>query len=90
MRIPQDHTPCFSEDPEERRELAALFDSTDLIDHREAAKLCAECPFLTGCGLLSVEIALDPAIRWAGGPSGTWAGVLWRSGKPVTRKAVAS
>lgn len=77
------HTPCYSSDPDERRELSALFDSTDLIDHREARRLCEECPFLEGCGRLAVSIARGPA-SWAGVPSGTWGGALFRGGKPAT------
>lgn len=73
---------CYSDDPAERRELAAMFDSTDLLDHMTAAELCAECPVRAGCLQLAEDIAQHS--RWAGAPNGTWGGELWRDGRLAT------
>lgn len=50
-----------------------LFDSVDLIDHAEAAAICAGCPARRRClEALHAEAAVYPA----GTPCGTWAGKL--------------
>lgn len=54
-----------------------LFDSTWMVDHREAAKLCAECPALQGCREQAREILAGGATVTHFGLTGTWAGVLY-------------
>lgn len=83
-RRPKDEspvTPCFGQ--------SALFDSTDLIDHRKAVDICATCPVIEEC-----RKQLDDAIRAHGygpyvGPRGTWAGKFLNA-KPRAKKDHAS
>lgn len=84
--LPPNVTPCYSPNPTERAWLAWLFESTDLIDHREAAALCSGCPFRLGCFGLAAEQAKG-AKR--GVPDGTWGGVLFASGKIKTPQNLA-
>lgn len=79
-------TPCYTDDPEGRKLLTDLFDSTDLIEHKEAQQLCDRCPFLEGCRQLAHDTAMSPAASWARIPSGTWGGELWKNGKLVSRR----
>lgn len=81
--IPPDPTMCYSDDPEEAAELGRLFQSTDPLDSRQAADLCRGCYFLESCGRTALKIARSPEGRWAGIPSGTWGGVLFRNGTPA-------
>lgn len=55
-----------------------LFDSTEMVDHKEAAPLCATCPALAACReLLREELTMSATMKAAGGgPRGTWAGKL--------------
>ena len=85
VTIPADTMPCFSEDPEERRELTALFESTKRPAHRAAAALCEGCPFTHGCRETARAIAASPPASWAGTPEGTWGGELYVNGKRVTK-----
>lgn len=89
ITLPPTDTPCFSADPAERRELSALFTSTDPIDHREAARLCADCPFQRGCFDTAAAIAHGPT-SWAKVPEGTWGGCLFVAGKLRTRRRTAA
>ena len=51
-----------------------LFDSTDVLDHIEAKKICATCPIRSTCDALYLDVAHASHPR--GMPSGTWAGRL--------------
>lgn len=65
----------------------SLFDSTDIVDHKEAASLCAECPMLTACAQ-RLNGALDAYSMPGYGPQGTWAGKLIGSGRATRDKAL--
>jgi hypothetical protein len=75
---------CRNSDP-------ALFDSTDLIDHLDARRLCAICPLVNQCLHLALAIASEQPASRPGhrGPDGTWAGLLWRNGAILTTTAPA-
>jgi len=49
--------------------LHALFESTELDDHREAAAICAACPAIAACRRI-----VPPGTQI---PTGTWAGRLY-------------
>lgn len=54
-----------------------LFDSTDLVDHVAARRICRECPLLAACQQRLEEARRDQTYPGATyGPQGTWAGEL--------------
>lgn len=55
--------------------MTTTFQTPTIYAHREAAKVCLECPLFASCK------ATDPG-PWA---DGTWAAVLYRNGKAVAR-----
>lgn len=55
----------------------ALFDSTEAADHREASRLCAECPIRFECASKVAELCRESGPY--GQPEGTWAGQLYES-----------
>lgn len=59
-----------------------LFDSTALVDHIEARKLCGGCSFVEGCRERAAEVRALPGGHDA--VEGTWGGQLWRSGRIST------
>jgi hypothetical protein len=61
-----------------------MFDATDVETHREAAKLCVECPVKTECGEHFEAVrAASAGVTAGGGPSGTWAGrLISKLGRP--------
>lgn len=67
-----DTTPCWGK--------AALFESTEILDHLEAKKLCdTACNFVDVC---RDRAALAQRLAHATyGPEGTWHGQLYRAGK---------
>ena len=79
--VPTDTTLCYSDDPEELRELQGVFGSTDLQDHYAARALCEDCWFFYQCRSLAAD--LSKTVGWAGAPEGTWGGVLYQRGKRV-------
>lgn len=56
--------------------LHELFDSIDLVDHREARNICDTCPLIAACRaeLEATRAAAKPGRDY--GPQGTWAGEL--------------
>lgn len=66
-----------------------LFDSTELEDHRTAARLCATCPALAECTRLLTE-ARELATAPNGLPEGTWAGQLIGVVRPEPRRRPVS
>ncbi|WP_426243755.1 hypothetical protein [Nocardioides sp. LHG3406-4] len=66
-----------------------LFDSIDVIDHREAARHCAACPALDWCqGQLSEALDKTGHDAWERrvAPRGTWAGQLLVNGRLKARR----
>lgn len=54
-----------------------LFDSTSYQDHLAARSYCATCPLIRECHQrLQDAHAQAFALKYGGGPSGTWAGQL--------------
>lgn len=78
---------CATQKPE-------LFWSTHPTDHNAAKKFCGDCDALAWCRRLTDNALADPAYGL--GVEGTWAGVLYRNGRPSTsnlgggRKAVTN
>lgn len=54
-----------------------LFESTHLVDHKEAAALCARCPAFDGCQDLARSIIDSSPTASHFGLTGTWAGKLF-------------
>lgn len=52
-----------------------LFDSTDLVDHIAARRICRTCPLITGCQQRLEQARRDQTYPGCG-PQGTWAGEL--------------
>lgn len=66
-----------------------LFDSTDLLDHRQARALCNNCPMLDAC---RTRLELTIATAHEGmkyGPRGTWAGELLGPPQTAAHRAQA-
>jgi hypothetical protein len=72
-------------EPPERRCLGnePLMLSTHPADHSQAKKFCADCPAATWCRRETDEALAHPSYGL--GVEGTWAGVLYRDGRVVTR-----
>lgn len=66
-----------------------LFDSTDVLDHREARELCNACPMLADCHdrLLAASKHVYGGPEY--GPRGTWAGTLIGGPRTSARRAQA-
>lgn len=64
---------CDGADPQE-------FDATDIPTHLELRPICADCPIVTPCLELAIEISRSRRQHGSRGPDGTWGGVLWRDG----------
>lgn len=67
--------PCYGQ--------AALFDSTLLADHIEAARLCSTCPVVDVCHDRLEEAKALAKNKPGHGPDGTWAGLLIMGGKVI-------
>lgn len=57
-----------------------LFDSILLRDHLKARRLCDSCPLRGEC----LSTALLQAKARSRSPQGTWGGLLWRKGRPIS------
>ena len=68
-----------------------LFDSTEPRDHEHARAICATCPMVMACLERAIEVAGEhsPESSSHRGPDGTWAGLLWKSGRIVVVEQVA-
>lgn len=54
-----------------------LFDSTDPIDHDQAAKLCAACPLLADCQIEASRLSREYRTSAYRPLTGTWGGRLY-------------
>lgn len=79
----QHEAACAGLDPD-------AFASTAWADHAVAARVCVSCPVTAECAALAESIAGETSPGTSSayrGPDGTWAGVLWRHGRILTRMA---
>lgn len=75
---------CSRLDHDDLIRLAALFDSTAVVDHLRARVVCSQCLCVQPCLQLALRIARgDIGNRAVRSPEGTWGGLLWREGRVV-------
>lgn len=75
--LPVENPPCAESDPR-------IFDSINWETHREAKKICDDCPQRYECFALAQHIR--DTNKSAGAPDGTWGGVLWSNGNMILRQ----
>lgn len=63
-----------------------LFDSTDPVDHIEAANYCRTCPIIAACRDALATTQTDQHSRY--GAQGTWAGRLYVDGRPTSPRII--